>query len=270
MRHIIYFLITRKNFFTFLLLLGLALIFFIRSHSLQETRFFNSTSWITGNIYNSFNRIDAYFGLRKNNALLLEENKKLREELFNERAGSAADTFSPEPYEVITATVIKNSFAKTRNYLTLNKGSRHHIEEDMGVITSRGIIGIIENTSGSFARVQSVLNEYSRINAKIERTNHFGTLQWNAETYTSVQLVDIPRVADVKKGDTIVTGGMSAIFPDGIPIGAVTDFRLDDSQNYFIINVELFNDMTALQHVYVIKNLQKQEIINLQAPIEDE
>lgn len=270
MQQIVTFFIKYKNAMLFLLLLGISLVFFIRSHPLQETNFFNSTSWITGNIYNAFNAIDEYFGLKKNNTLLIEENKKLREALFNERIKDDSDTFSPGNYKVINAKVIKNSFAKTKNYLTINKGNLKEINEDMGVITSKGIIGIIEDTSRSFARVQSILNEYSRINAKVKRTNHFGTLQWNALDHNIVQLVDIPRLADIAAGDTIITGGMSTIFPEGIPIGVIKDFRLDDSQNYFVINVALFNDMTALEHVYVIKNIQKDEILNLQQAVENE
>jgi len=270
MQQLVTFFIKHKNFIVFLLLLGVSLLFFIQSHHLQKTRFFNSASWVTGNIYVAFNTIDSYFSLKKDNRLLLEENKNLRTALFNRE--NTIDSFGMplKNYEVITAKIIKNSFSRPKNYLTVNKGRVHGVSEDMGVVTSNGIVGIVENTSGYFGHVQSILNEHSRINVKIKRTNHFGTLEWNAKEYTTVQLIDIPRLATIKKGDTIVTGGMSAIFPEGIPVGSIKDFKLDDSQSYFIINVLLFNDMTSLEHVYMIKNIQREERLELQQSVEDE
>lgn len=269
MQQIVSFFIRHKNTLSFLLLLGIASFFFIQSHTLQKMKFINSANWITGYIYNVSNTINAYFSLRKNNTLLLEENKKLREALFNEKAYGATDTFALENYKVITASVIKNSFSKNRNYLTI-KAALSGVAQDMGVITPRGILGIVEDASGPFAVVQSILNERSEINAKVKRTHHFGTLKWDTDHYTTVQLVDIPRLAAIKVGDTIVTGGMSAIFPEGIPIGVIKDFRLDASQNYFMINVSLFNDMTAVEYVYVIDHIQKDTILTLQQTLEDD
>jgi rod shape-determining protein MreC len=44
----------------------------------------------------------------------------------------------------------------------------------------------------------------SQINAKIKKSNHFGSLVWNGKK-GFVQLIDVPRLASVRKGDTIVT-----------------------------------------------------------------
>ena len=83
-------------------------------------------------------------------------------------------------------------------------------------------------------------------------------------------MIDIPRLATLKKGDTIVTGGRSTIFPEGILIGTVKDFHLDNDDNYYYVNVDLFNDMTGLEHVYLIENNDAAEIIELEKGVEDE
>jgi rod shape-determining protein MreC len=57
----------------------------------------------------------------------------------------------------------------------------------------------------------SILNVKSRINAKIKKSNHFGSLIWNGKSTGFVQLIDVPRLASVRKGDTIVTGMQSEI-----------------------------------------------------------
>jgi rod shape-determining protein MreC len=148
----------------------------------------------------------------------------------------------------------------SKNYLTLNIGKNDSITEDMGVITSKGIVGIIDNTSANYSRVLSILNSRSRINAQLKQSNHIGSLRWDAKSSEIVQLVDVSKFAPVKVGDTITTGGQSAIFPKGIPIGSIVSFDIDPGGDTYTISVKLFNDMTSLYHVYIIKNKDASEI----------
>ena len=104
----------------------------------------------------------------------------------------------------------------------------------------------------------------SQINAKIKKTNHFGSLVWNGKSTGFVQLIDVPRLASVRKGDTIVTGGQSVIFPENIGIGTIDKIFIDDKTNYYTLNVKLFNDMTNLGHVYIIKSKDREEILTLE------
>ena len=134
----------------------------------------------------------------------------------------------------------------------------------MGVINSLGIVGIIDNTSPKYATVVSILNVKSQINAKIKKSNHFGSLVWNAKNAGYVQLIDVPRLASVKKGDTVVTGGRSTIFPENIPVGIIDKIYTDTETNYYTLNVRLFNDMTNLNHVYIIANKESTEINKLE------
>ena len=173
------------------------------------------------------------------------------------------DSSSANQFKLTAAQVYKNSYSATNNYLTINKGKRDSIEEDFGVITSKGIVGIIDNTSKKYARVLSVLNSNSRVNAQLKNTDHFGTLRWNGVSPQIVQLVDIPKQAPIKVGDSVITGGLSTIFPKGIPIGYVTSFALDQTENYYNVEVSLFNDMTSIGHVYVIRNRHAVEISKL-------
>ena len=113
----------------------------------------------------------------------------------------------------------------------------------------------------------SILSTKSKINAQLKSTNHIGSLEWNAKSSSEmVQLTDISKFAPVKKGDTIVTGGESSIFPQGILIGIVDSFVLDISGDTYTVDIKLFNDMTNLSHVYIIENLDAEEIKQLENP----
>lgn len=267
MQQIVNFIIRNKTFLLFLLLFSIALTFTIQTHSYHKSKFINSANFLTGGIYNSINNISDYFDLKTQNDLLTEENNRLRSLLYDgtEKNDSIRldSSLLNSPYHFTTARVLKNSYASTKNVLLLNKGTNDSIKEDFGVITTKGIVGIINNTSKHYATIISILNTTSKISAQLKKTNHFGTLTWNGKSPYFSQLVDIPKIAPVKVGDTIITSGRSSIFPKGIPIGTIHNFKLDAAENYYEINIKLFNDMTNIEHVYIIENVDIPEITNL-------
>tara|TARA_R110000868_G_scaffold125037_6_gene330447 strand:- start:22601 stop:23434 length:834 start_codon:yes stop_codon:yes gene_type:complete len=271
MQQIINFIFRNKNLLLYLFLLFICLGLTIQSHSYHQSKFFNSANWITGGIYKSSNRISSYFNLEKENQKLVKENMRLRSILMNKEYNleSHIDTLKLDTtrldYGIISARVIKNSYSNLDNYITLNKGSNDGISQDMGVITPDGILGIVENTSEKFARVQSILNRKSNLNAKIKNTNNFGSLIWDAKDYNTVQLIDIPRRVPIKVGDTILTGAASSIFPENIPIGTIKSFNLDISKSSYSIDILLFNDMSNIKNVYIINNTNRVAIEQLES-----
>ncbi len=270
MQRIINFIIRNQSFLLFLLLFTLSVVFTIQSHSYHKSKVINSANFLSGGIYNSSNSISQYFGLRKENEILLKENNRLKAILYNLSITDSDTTYIDSTsfnskYRLTPASVIKNSYSSTTNMLLIDKGVKDGLKEDLGVVTSKGIIGIIENLSGSYSSIISIMNTNSKINAQLKNTDHFGTLEWDTQSPEFVQLVDVPKIAETNLtvGDTIITGGRSTIFPKGIPIGHVTGFNLDSAEDFYTIQVKLFNDMTNIGHVYVIENIDAEEIMNL-------
>ena len=268
MQQIFNFIIKNSNRLLFLLLLGISFLLTIQSHSYHKSKVISSANFFTGGIYEKVNGINEYFHLKTQNDELAQENARLKSLLYN-----AKDTTkNPEidsvkgvkKTDIIVSKIIHNSYSIFENYLTINNGSKSGIEPDMGVINSAGIVGIVDNTSANYATVISILNVKSQINAKIKKSNHFGSLVWNGKSTGFVQLIDVPRLASVRKGDTIVTGAQSVIFPENIGIGTIDKIYVDNQTNYYTLNIKLFNDMTNLGHVYIIKNKDRAEIITLE------
>ncbi|HSP39862.1 MAG TPA: rod shape-determining protein MreC [Gillisia sp.] len=269
MQQIFNFLIRNKNNILFLLLLSLSLFLTIQSHSFHKSKFISSANVITGGIYKWSNNIQTYFYLEEYNERLVEENKQLRGLIANmpDTTGTGViidSTSNLGIYKFMSARVINNNYAKVNNYITLYIGEDSGIKKEHGVITSQGIVGIVDHVNRKHARVISILNSNSQINAQLKKTFHFGSLVWDGKNPNIVQLIDVPRQAPVEIGDTIVTGGRSLIFPQGIPIGTVNTFTLDQNESYYTLQVKLFNDMTNIGHVYVIENKEKEEIKELE------
>ncbi|MFD2551946.1 rod shape-determining protein MreC [Bizionia sediminis] len=268
MQQIIKFFLRNKTFLLYLFLLFLAISFTIQSHAYHKSKFINSANGLTGSVYSASNELAVYFNLKSQNKLLQEENAQLYNSAYMHQIG-AKNTFTTDSlqrgirYKFLPAQVLKNSYSATNNVLLINKGKRDSIKQDYGVITPKGILGIVDQTSNKFATVLSILNSTVKISAQLKNSNHFGSLMWNTKSPAIVQLTEISKIAPIKKGDSIITSGRSLIFPKGIPIGTVQDFKLDAAENFYTVDVKLFNDMTDIEYVYVIENMDKREINTL-------
>lgn len=274
MQQIFNFIFKNSNRILFLLLLGISLTLTIQSHSFHRSKIISSANFLSGGVYEKVNNLNEYLNLKTQNDALALENAKLKSLLFNRKDTTAVKELDSlkgvEPEDIFVSKVIHNSYNVHENYLTLNSGEIDGVKPDMGVINSLGLVGIIENTSKNYSTVISILNKRSQINAKIKKSNHFGSLNWNGKSTGFVQLTDLPRLALIKIGDTIVTGGQSVIFPENINIGTIAKIYRDKITNYYTLDVKLFNDMTNLGHVYIIKSKDREEIINLEKREKDE
>ena len=213
-----------------------------------------------------------------------KENKNLflKNQLEKVKQYSNLDSLKNTNFTFRNAKVISNNLSSFKNHLIINKGVRHGLKNEMGVINSTGIVGIINRTSKNYSSVMSVLNIDTKINAKVKRTSHFGTLEWNGLRTSYLVLNDIPETANIKVGDSIITGGMSLIFPEGINIGVVSEILnqnkisdtvvrfggnideakyldFDFKENYLTVKVKLHTDMNNLNNVYVIESLNRKE-----------
>ena len=274
MQQIFNFIFKNSNRLLFLLLLLVSLILTIQSHSFHRSKVISSANFLSGGVYERINRISEYLNLQTQNEILATENASLKSLLFNIKDSTLVPKIDSikgvDKVNIIVSKVIHNSYNVYENYITINSGDKAGVKPDMGVINSAGIVGIVDKTSENYATIVSILNRKSQINAKIKKTNHFGSLIWDGKSTGFVQLIDVPRLAAIRKGDTIVTGGQSVIFPENINIGTIDKIYIDNQTNYYTLNVKLFNDMTNLGHVYIIKSKNREEIINLEKQTKNE
>ncbi len=249
-----------KKGLLFILLESIALVFIIQTHNFHQGSFINSANAISGSILKKTHNLSSYLSLEKQNKDLVKENESLKNLLSAQtyKPITASPIDSLFKYEYIAAQVISNPYTGLNNILTLDKGKNNGIKTDMGVVLPNGIVGITLNVSENFSTVLSILNVQSKINAKVKKSHHYGSLHWDGGHYQQAVLEDLPIQAAIQVGDTIVSGGKSIIFPEGIPIGYISDFKLG-KKSYEKIDITFFADFSALHHVYVVKNYLKDE-----------
>lgn len=262
MQQLVYFIEKYKYFLLFLFLQTIAFTFTIQYKSYHKSKFVNSANTLTGGLLKRSNQIFEYSKIKDENLRLSAENAHLKTLLSALQKNTVPSDSVQTKFNYIPAKIIQNNYSKSNNILTLDKGSNQGITPDMGVVNSTGIVGVVNKVSKNYSTVISILHSNSSINAKLKKNNYFGTVKWLTSDYTTCNLVDMQRQADIKIGDTIVTGGKSVLFPMDIPIGIISDYKGTDKK-YTSISIKLFNDMSSLLYVNVIKNKDRNEILEL-------
>ncbi|MFW6289604.1 MAG: rod shape-determining protein MreC [Mariniphaga sp.] len=267
MRSLFRYLLRNYAFVLFILLETLALAMVFNYNSFQRAKYLNSANFISGNIYSMYNSVAGYFGLLKDNKELARENARLRMLLQNQGyqvpAGDSLELAvrqSDSLYRFTNARVINNSVNTAFNYITIDKGRKHGLKPDQGIISANGVVGVVGQVSESYAMGLSVLNSRWSISAKLKNSGYYGSLMWQGNNYRIARLSEIPLHVDIAPGDTVVTSGYSSIFPEGILVGTISDFTRPDGENYYSIDVLLSVDFKSLSHVEVVEFVDRPEI----------
>ena len=255
----------------FLLLLSIAIGFTVQSHSYHKSKVISSANFLSGNIYKQINSVREYFDLRTKNDELVLENARLKGLLFNLKDSTNNINLDSikgvKKTDIIISKVIKNSYNTQENILTISSGKKQGIKPYMGVINSLGIVGVIDDVSTNYATVVSILNVNSRLTAKLKKNNHFGTLSWDGRNTGFVQLTDLPRLATVRKGDTIVTSGYSTIFPPDFPIAIAKNVKTIKESGFQKIETTPTADINKIDYVYIVEKIEKMEIDSLESEL---
>lgn len=263
---------TRNSFvFLFVFLLFISFVLLVRNNNYQNSKVFNSSNFLVGNLYSTINNVNEYFDLKNVNADLAEQNAKLQSTQigsFSKVNGIIVeinDTSYIQKYVYTSAKAVNSTSNKRENYITIDKGAANGIKAGMGVVSPKGVIGTVKNVSENFCSVMSVLHEKNAVSAKIKKSGYIGSLVWELGDYRIAQLKDIPNHVELNVGDVIITTGYSLVYPEGIMIGTVVDFDLPEGNNFYNIDIELSVDYRSLSHVFIIKSWMKNEQKELEA-----
>ena len=245
----------------FILLECVAIHFYANSTPYTRARLLSASNAVVGTIYRAAAGVRCYFGLGRENRHLTEEIIRLRNELdiyrlaFEEKQLQALRDTVISPYDYLPARVVHNSIGRQENFLTLNKGMRDGVRENMAVLTPNGaMVGYVLSCSDRYAVCISLLNTSFRASGRLASSDHFGSISWPGIDSRRIRLSEIPKYAHVIPGDTILTTDYSFSFPSGIPIGRVVDYKSVEETASYDISVEPFADFSTLKEVILVGN----------------
>lgn len=216
-------------------------------------------------------KLRQHFMLREQNDELVRKNAELQAQLQAYQAAEAekkeldasAGIARDARFKYTSATIIKLSRNTAHNYIIINKGWEDGIKEQSGIISDRGIVGVITAVGRHQAYGITLMNSKVRISTKVGKVGIDAPLMWDGISSRGAIVDDIPPHYEVAPGDTVRTSGYSSLFPAGIALGTTGDSKLVDGSKKQI-KVSLFQDFKTLNYVTVVENLEREEIMALE------
>ncbi|MGG0656761.1 rod shape-determining protein MreC [Rummeliibacillus pycnus] len=160
-------------------------------------------------------------------------------------------------YDPIQANVIARNPDQWEEKLILNVGSISGVKVNMAVLTSKGLIGKIVQTTPYTSQVEllSTSNTNYRVSAAVatKDSEAFGLIEGYDSKRGELILKRIDSSLPVKKGDKVTTSGLGGIFPKGVLIGEITKVSTDDYGLTKLAYVKPAADFSMLDHVVIAK-----------------
>ena len=274
MLRILEFLYKLRAFILFLLLEALAVWLIVSNNSPQGAAFFNSSSRLIGSVLETQTNISDFLNLDEANAALQQDNALLIERLLVTTTHPDSiyieiDSTFEATFNVLGARVISNSLRFAQNHITLNKGLKDGLKPGMGIFNQEGVVGRLKSVNENYSIGISLLNTDLLVSSKIKSSDVFGSVKWMGENSKMAKLLYVPRHVKAIAGDSVITSGFNAVFPEGIPIGIIQDVKpSNDNPNYLDIDLELTADFSRIQYVYLVENTQIAELDSLYSQTE--
>jgi rod shape-determining protein MreC len=181
--------------------------------------------------------------LRLERQLLQEsarENRRLREVLALKAS---------LPLASVPAHVISLDLAGPFRVAVLDRGSRHGIAADDGVITPDGVVGRVISVSGGLAKVQLLIDSSSGAAAVVERTRVQGMVVGRG--VNTLEMNYVSRLSEVAPEDWVDTSALAGIYPPGYRIGRVRAVGDGEGLQRRVL-IETAVDFRTLEEVLVL------------------
>ncbi|MBR5528746.1 MAG: rod shape-determining protein MreC [Clostridia bacterium] len=154
---------------------------------------------------------------------------------------------------LVDAKIVARDVGFIRTF-TLDKGSFHGISKNMPVITEKGLLGIITETSPNTSRGISLLNHNMSVGVYMERTMTSAVLTGSFELHSKglCKVINLPSDSDVVVGDPVYTSGYGGIYPKDVAVGTVVSIEPNPANYTLSAIVQPAADMSLSDYVMVV------------------
>lgn len=261
MHNLLRFIQQHNNFLIFICLEVVAFLLFFISNPFRRSGVWSAANSVTAFINESAGTVSGYFSLgtvnsalAEENARLLEENARLRGIAEKDAEADSAYLYSHLQWSFTPAKVVDAETRTMHNYLVLNKGSRDGITVGQGVLSHSGVVGVVSGVNSHFALVIPVIQPKMNLSCRLAKSGDVGFLHWEGTSAQYAALTDIARHVSVAEGDTVITSGLTSLFPEGVLVGVIDKAELKDGDAYHTLRVQLSAGFAGLRYVQVVRN----------------
>lgn len=160
-------------------------------------------------------------------------------------------------YEPINATVLSRNKSYWFNTITIDKGKKSGIRNNMAVITKDGLIGKITKVSNYSSEVKLLTSNDTHFKVSVSiKTNdedNYAILNGYDKKTGLIKLSGIDKTTNINVDDNVLTSGLGENFPAGIYVGQVKEIKNDKYNLSKIVYIKTGQDFNNIHYVTVLK-----------------
>lgn len=200
--------------------------------------------------------------LIRQNEALRHENQQLRLQAIqaeetareNERLRQVIGWQKQNTWKAKLARVILRDPANWWRTVQIDLGSRDGLRENLPVLANESLVGRVSSVSLTHAQVVLLGDSNCKVAARVDNEAHDSGIIGSGGPFDAslVRLACFSRTTTLKPGQNVLTSGDGGIFPKGIPIGKIVDFRAVEYGLFTEARVKLAANLGALEEVWVM------------------
>jgi rod shape-determining protein MreC len=199
--------------------------------------------------------------LEQENGTLRVENKELKAvnlmlrdlEQQNNKLRRALEYRERSVFKLIPARVVARDSSTWWNTVKINRGFAHGIEPDMSVLTEDGLVGKTTTVAKDMATVLLIADENCRVAVSVEGTREQGIVKGERASTGATPIIGLSflsKNAGLQPGQKVFSSGVGGVFPSGVAIGSVKEFKVRALDGYASIIPAV--DLATLEDVFVV------------------
>lgn len=158
-------------------------------------------------------------------------------------------------YNFLAASVVGRDPGNWFGTITLNRGSRDGVKENMTALTPEGLVGRVVSVSVSTCEVLLITDPRSGVGALVQDTRTPGIVEGTAGSSGMARMIHISNDAPVEGGQVVVTSGLGSVFPKGIPVGEIAGIRSESSGLFKSADIRPFANLNRLEEVLIMTSV---------------
>ena len=192
--------------------------------------------------------------LSVSNKELQAVNQTLRDlETENNRLRVAMHYRERAAFQLVPARVIARDASSWWNTVKIDRGTADGLESDMPVLTESGLVGKTTTVAEHAASVLLISDENCKVASSIEGTREQGIISGERASGTgqpALCMRFLSKSANLQPGQKVYSSGVGGVYPAGVFIGAIKEFRARELDGYATLLPAV--DLTTLEDVFVV------------------